>query len=1019
MSEYQSLGHMTKINHDDVSHIPHYYLPHHCVEKHDSLTTKLRVVFDASAKTTTGMSLNDILKIGPNVQSDLFSILLRFRKHAVVMIGDIAKMYRQVLIDPSQRNLQLIVWRDNPESELNHFQLNTVTYGTASAAFLATRCLKQISLDNSADYPVESKIISNDFYVDDLLTGSHDESSLITIHQNLVKLLSQAGFDLRKFTSNSATVLHKIKNNSDNSVSKNLNYIITDNQSTKTLGVSWNPILDQFEYNSQITLQICNVSKRTILSLISQIFDPLGLLGPIIIQAKIILQKLWQLQLGWDESIPIDLFTIWQQFYKQLGKVDSIHIPRHIIIPNSVNVQLHGFCDSSERAYGACIYIRSENREGHIQVRLLCAKSRVAPLKVISLPRLELCAAVLLTQLANKVINALDMTIDKIFYWTDSSIVLSWLSAEPYTWQTFVSNRVSEIQQSSQIDEWYHVKSCNNPADIISRGINPTEITQCKLWWQGPEYLSQIEESWPKHAHISNYSRRDSEIPERRNQSKNVLTCTNTFDIFDKFSKLSRLQNVFAYCLRFIKNCRSNRDTRIIGPLTHQEISNSIQILVKLAQSQSFAEDIQSLKKSNRVRPNSKLSSLSPFLDKNNLIRVGGRLKNSNLVYNQKHQVLLPSKHPLTRLIIQDYHTRNLHAGVQTTLSFVRQVYWPINGKSEVKSILRKCIACFKARPLSINQQMGELPQNRITPCRIFSRCGVDYAGPVYIKDGKTRNRKIIKAYICVFICMTSKAIHLELVSELSTEMFLNALKRFVARRGLCTHIYSDNATNFTGANNELLEVNKILEQSSFQNYLRDQKIQWHFIPARSPNFGGLWEAAVKAVKHHLKRVLNNINLTYEEYYTFLTQIEAVLNSRPICPISQDPNDLEALTPGHFIIGDALNAIPEQNVENVSSNRLTRYQHIRQMVEHFWNRWKTEYLHNLQQRHKWKFQQNPQALIGSLVLLKDENSPPLHWPKARIVEVHPGADGLVRVVSVKTINGVVKRALGKICILPI
>lgn len=292
---------------------------------------------------------------------------------------------------------------------------------------------------------------------------------------------------------------------------------------------------------------------------------------------------------------------------------------------------------------------------------------------------------------------------------------------------------------------------------------------------------------------------------------------------------------------------------------------------------QSFSDDIHAILNSKAAKPSSKLSSLNPFLDKDSIIRVGGRLKNSDLSFNQKHPILLPNKHSFTRLIIRDYHIRNLHAGVQMTLSCVRQNYWPLNGKSEVKSVIRKCILCFRARPSTVNPQMGELPQDRVTPRRIFSSCGVDYAGPVYIKDGKTRNRKIIKAYICVFVCMVSKATHLELVSELSAQMFLNALKRFVARRGLCTHIYSDNATNFTGASNEL-NINKIIQQDSFQNYLRDQKIQWHFIPARAPNFGGLWEAAVKSVKHHLKRVLNNIHLTFEEFYTLLTQIEAVLN---------------------------------------------------------------------------------------------------------------------------------------------
>lgn len=1019
MSEYQSLGHMTEVKLTNIAPT-HYFLPHHGVEKSDSLTTRLRVVFDASAKTTTGISLNDTLKVGPNIQQDLLSILLRFRKHNVVLVGDIAKMYRQVQIDPDQRDLQLIVWREDPSEDLKYFQLNTVTYGTASASFLSTRCVKQVAIDNFEKFPEESKIIMNDFYIDDLLTGSTDDSTLLNIQRNLTKILKQAGFELRKFNSNSEHMISNILN--DSNQPKIESYIITDNTNTKTLGIVWNPTADQFVYNSQTKfINQDRPTKRSILALIAQIFDPMGLLGPIVMQAKLIMQQLWRLGLDWDESIPTDLHTSWSRFHSQLAEVNTIPIPRRIMLPNSISTQLHGFSDASEKGYGACVYIRSVKSKGDLQTSLVCAKSRVAPIKSITIPRLELCGALLLAQLANKVITALDMPINRTFYWTDSSIVLSWLSADPHNWQTFVCNRISQIQQITQIDDWHHVSSSNNPADLISRGLTFREISNCNLWWHGPPYLSESEENWPEYTHISKYAkhRNEQNFPEfRRNQVNYSLVSTHDFSIFEKFSKLSTLLVVVAYCMRFKKNCKSVKGLRTIGPLTYQEIAESKQVLIKLAQSQAFSHDIQSLRKHKSVKPSSKLSSLNPFLDGESIIRVGGRIKHSRLSFNQCHPILLPSKHPFTRLIIRDCHIRNLHVGARTTLSCVRQNYWPLSGMLEVKSIIHKCIPCFKAKPHAINPQMGELPPSRVIPNRIFSSCGIDYAGPVFIRDGKTRNRKIIKAYICVFVCMSSKATHLELVTELSASMFLNALKRFVARRGLCSHIYSDNATNFTRANRELLEFQKIIQQETIQYYFREQGIQWHYIPARSPNFGGLWEAAVKSVKHHLKRILNNIHLTYEEFNTFLTQIEAVLNSRPLIPLSNDPHDLEILTPGHFIIGEPLNSIPEPNTESKHLSPVARYHHILQMTQHFWSRWSNEYLHNLQQRSKWRFQSDGSSLVGALVLLKEDHTPPQHWPKGRIVEVHPGADGVVRVISVKTPSGVVKRAVMKVCVLP-
>lgn len=1016
MSEYEIFGHMTRIQPTQKLNGPAYYLPQHCVEKRDSTTTKLRVVFDASSKTSSGISLNDVLKVGPSIQNDLLSILLRFRKHNIVIIGDLEKMYRQILVHSSQRHLQRIFWRTDENSKLEHFELNTVTYGTASASFLATRCIHQLALDNHENFPVESKIIMNDMYVDDLLTGSHDKETAIHICQSLIAIFKQAGFVLRKFSSNNTDVLTALSLGESDAA----NYLISNEQSTKTLGVTWNPTSDRFEYNSSHMSQSSNkITKRTILSVIAQVFDPLGLLGPLTIQAKVILQKLWKEDVGWDESISTELYTLWSQFTRQLDQVKFIHIPRHIFLEYFTNVQLHGFCDASEQAYGACIYARSENNKGEVSVHLVCAKSRVAPLKALTMPRLELCGAVLLVQLMDRVSTSLDMKFDDVKYWTDSSIVLCWIAKESRTWQAFVSNRVGQIQNLSSTSDWYHVPSELNPADIISRGMNPIDINGHRLWWNGPSFLLHDSNEWPQLSHDN--SSTYSDIPEMRRHAI-FMSSIEKCDLFDRYSNLTTLQRVTAFVLRFIKNTKLARDSRILGKLTIQEISHASEVLVILVQRISFAEEYKLLEMDKSLQPSSKLIALDPFIDNHGIIRVGGRLKHSHLSFTQKHPAVLPEKHPFTQLIIRSEHIRNLHAGQHATLSFVRQKYWPLNGRKAVKSVIRKCIPCFRARPTTIYQKMGELPSPRVTPARIFSSCGIDYAGPFPLKDGKTRNRKIIKSYVCIFICLSSKAIHLELVTDLSTEAFMNALKRFVSRRGLCSHIYSDNATNFSAAARELKQIHHILKGTEFQNYVDQFQIEWHFIPANSPHFGGLWEAAVRSVKHHLKRAINSINLTFEEFYTFLTQIEAVLNSRPLVPLSNDPRDLEPLTPGHFILGEPLNVIPrrDDNESFPSGRNITsRYQHIVRMVNYFWSRWTKDYLHHLQQRCKWKVQGNAPPLEGALVILKETNTPPASWPMGRIIATHPGSDGISRVVSVKTRNGVVKRALAKVCVLPV
>lgn len=424
INEYIQLGHMSEISRESTPNFPTYYLPHHSVERPDSATTKVRVVFDASCKTTTGVSLNDVLKVGPTIQSDLFSILLRFRQHNFVFIADLAKMYRQILVQDQQRSLQRIVWRSSPSAEIKHYELNTVTYGTASASFLSTRCLKQIAIDNTILFPRESEIIASDFYVDDLLTGAEDLNELLIIRQNLCSLLSQYGFDLRKFQSNDVNVLNDL----NLTLLDNSEYIISDDSSTKTLGVSWIPSRDVFEYNSNNVGQIGGkITKRTILSFISKIFDPLGLLGPLAIRAKIIIQKLWILQLNWDDTLPNSVRSDWEKLEKEISQVGLIQIPRHILLKGSKDIQIHGFSDASELAYACCIYTRSVNKDGRIESHLVCAKSRVAPLKSISLPRLELCGCLILSRLLSKVLSALTLNINSIILWSDSQVALSWI----------------------------------------------------------------------------------------------------------------------------------------------------------------------------------------------------------------------------------------------------------------------------------------------------------------------------------------------------------------------------------------------------------------------------------------------------------------------------------------------------------------------------------------------------------------------------------------------------------------
>lgn len=1021
MEEYERLGHMSKIEPEYIDNAPEttYYLPHHGVVRESSMTTKLRVVFDASCKTSSGASLNDTLLVGPTIQDDLFSILTRFRTHKYVLIADIEKMYRQVNIREKQRDFQRIVWRKDPKDELNHYRLNTVTYGTAPASFLATRCLNQLANENENKYREACSAIINDMYVDDLITGANSVQDAIQLREDITHILNTGHFPLRKWMSNDEAILKNIQRN------EKIEYHVTDETCVKTLGVLWNAELDSFGF---VTANVKNdnykrVTKRSILSDVSRLFDPLGLLGPVIIIAKILLQDLWSAKIAWDESVPIDIATRWSRLKEQIAILSTLKIPRNVIALNHGRVEIHGFCDASEAAYGACVYVRTTNAQGsEVVTRLLCAKSRVAPLKKITLPRLELSGALLLSKLVSKVINSFkSCKIDDVYLWTDSTIVLNWIFASSDTWKTFVANRVSEIQSLTQGAQWNHVRSHENPADLISRGILPNALIESHLWWSGPSWLSREYSCWPTPFTNGEIS----EIPEKRKTNTTVgVAVSNDFDIFERFSSFSKLQRTVAYCFRFVRNSLSKfkRNDKITGSLTTAEIVNATRALILASQSASFTKEIAELKRNGMVSKKSKILSLSPFLE-NGILRVGGRLKNAVFNADQKHPILMHDKHPLTKLIIRGEHVRNLHCGVQGTLAAVRQRFWPIKGKHLTKAVLRECVTCFKVKPSGLNPPMGDLPATRVTPVRPFYNVGIDFAGPFSLKDGKLRNRQIIKGYLCLFVCFTTKAVHLELVGDLSTNSFLNALKRFVSRRGICKNIYSDNATNFVGAKNYLnREINYLKtmqKQDRIANFLTSNSINWHYIPARSPHFGGLWEAGIKSAKFHLRRIVGNVALTYEDFNTVLTQIEAVMNSRPISPMSSDPNDLSFLTPGHFLIYDALNSIPEREIEEVQINRLDHYRRLKLYLQHFWKRWSREYASTLQQRSKWKWNVHSSLKEGAMVLLKNVNTPPQQWPVGRVVKVHAGHDGIVRVADVQTAKCVTRRAVRELCPLPI
>ncbi|GBN61752.1 hypothetical protein AVEN_228269-1, partial [Araneus ventricosus] len=982
MREYENLGHMEEIKNEIMDKV-NYYIPHHAIFKPEKTSTPLRVVFDASAKTTSGFSLNSILLNGGIIQQDLFSIVSRFRKHKFAFSADIKKMYRQILIDPNQRDLQRIVWKISADASVKVYKLSTVTYGTVSAPFLATRTLKALADEERKDFPKAADVICSDIYMDDILSGEATIEDAKKLQAQICELFLRAGFELHKWVSNSPDLLQDLSTSS---------YSFDKGQDAgpvKTLGMLWDPKVDCLTYEVKIKDKD-SFSKREVLSEIARLYDPLGLIGPIITKAKIFIQGLWKIKLDWSEQLPPDAMKEWKRFYMKLSEVNNLKIQRYILLPGTVRIEIHGFSDASERAYAAVLYLKCFTESGQFKTSLLCSKSRVAPLKTLTIPRLELSAALLLSRLVKKFVPILQLPIDEISLWTDSTIVLAWIKTEPHKLKTFVSNRVTEIQTLTEDCNWKHICSKKNPADLISRGCHADELLKNDMWFSGPDLQTdELEDNQfiPDPTYVDEL------------KCAVTLTCngynSKFYDeLFNRTNNFTKLIRIVSFIFRFINNTKAKEcPNKVSKYLTAEELHRSTEFLARVAQLSEFKAEIDALKKGKDVAKTSKLKALDPFLDEKALLRVGGRLNNSDLPFESKHQLILPSKHKFTKLLFEHFHKKFLHIGAQGLVHQIRLQYWPINGKGIARKIVHDCIGCFRQRPRVIEQLMGNLPAERVTPSAPFLNSGVDFCGPFQIKFKNQRKGIYSKVYVAIFVCLATKAIHLETVTDLTTEAFIAALKRFCARRGRIATLMSDNASNFKGAASELNRLKKLIckTNETLANYLSSEAIQWKFIPPRSPNFGGLWEAGVKSFKHHLHRTLTNCKITIEEFETIVIQIEGILNSRPLIPLSDNINEYEVLTPGHFIIGRPITAIPAE-ILDISDNRLSRWQYTTKCVQTIWKRWKTDYLNHLQQRNKWQFKKD-NVRVGCLVLLKENDLPPCKWAMARILDLIYGNDG--------------------------
>ena len=1038
---YFDAGHAEPVPATELS-LPHFYSPMHSVVKHSSTSTKLRVVFDGSALTSSGVSLNHILHIGPTLHPPLADILMKFRMYPVALTADVAKMYREVELLPSDRDLHRFIWRPTPQDAIQDFRMTRVTFGVSASPYLAIKTLQKTAEDHGAGHPIASAHIRSSFYVDDLLAGANTAGEAKDLFHTLRSILQRGGFNLCKWRSSNTDVLNNIPLDLQEKLLTKDATTLQPSAQPKALGLQWDSKEDVMSPSIH-TPSSYRQTKRGIISDVSKTFDVLGWIAPAVLPMKILYQTLWEKGQEWDGLAPPEVIEEHARWREQLPCLSTKKLQRcYTNHSQPIRQELHGFSDASKKASGAVVYLRTTYSNHPPTVSLVSAKTKVAkrdapkktkkaeednpqpplelpdsdssdeddkpvkdkPPSTNNAPKTELVAAVLLTKLLNNVSAVLEIPLDHVTAWTDSSVVFAWLDGRQRTHGRFEANRIAYILKHTKPQTWKHVPGTANPADCASRGMTPQELLQHSLWWQGPSWLQEdpvpIPEQPPR-----------KPIPELKPVHSTLLQAELASQFELRSNNYQLIITMTAWWLRFftrLKEGRPTPDNRTLS-LSPEEREAAEHWLLKRAQQRSFPKEYHSLSLKGKTAPSSRIRALTPTMTpEEGLIRVGGRLGHSDLSPSQQHPIIVDGKDSLIKKMFLSLHKSLSHCGPSLLLCHTSTNVHVVGARKLSRNVCSSCPTCRRVNPTPVPQMMGELPPERTKANQpAFTDTGMDFAGPYTIRRGRGIARS--DAYICIFICLATKAVHLEVTSDLKTLSFIHCLRRFISRRNCPRSLHCDNGPNFVGARRELEDLYSFLAEKdndeAIRHFLLQNQIQWSHIPAASPHFGGLWESAVRSMKKHLRRIMGTLILTYEELTTITCQVEACLNSRPLLPMTcHNPDGITPLTAGHFLFLDAPNSYPTDPRLPEEPRLLKRWNQCQAVVQHFWARWSREYLHTLQTRTKWQ-KIKPNLKTGDVVIYKPKDNFACRWPLARVIDTYPGEDGLVRAVLIQPVTG--------------
>lgn len=718
MRENIALGYMQPAKKPNAGELC-YYLPHH------AFTKKFRIVLNASAKTTTGESLNSVQMIGGKLQLDAQLQTMRFRRSKNAAVTDITKMYNKVGLHPSQWNVHRLLWRESEDEPLKEYVMTVVIFGEASSPHNAVRAMQQNAKDYAEQFPEASKEILKSFYMDDRMFGSDKIEELKILCKEIEFILNQGNFTLKGWDLNSTEVEKFMNKTTANEVA------IGDKDETKILGLRWLKSSDELTIAVKLNKPTNVTTKRRILSEIARLFDPNGFISAIVVRAKMLMQDIWRLdEIGWDDEVPEIIAKQWTEFYNELPLLENFRIRHWLQITKKSKIQIHGFCDASAKAYGANIYVRVDNN-GIISSLLLSSKSRVAPMTNVTIPRLELLASLMLSEQVTTIIDACEWHSADVTLWSDSMIVLSWIKKDQNELKAYVANRISIIQDLTKNYKWKHVSS----GDLVSRGMKVNDFLKSRMWLEGPAWLLQPEKEWPEPKMIITPEAKNEIIKECKHEMPiekafNISSSINDAALYHKFQEWYKILNITAYIFRVVGKAK-RKDSYDGRYISRKERINAIEFWVKHEQNLAFKKEIRCLKANDTLFPKSSIAPLRPMLDAKGILRVGGRIGKANMAFDKRHQYIVPHNSRLSYLILLDAHEMTLHGGAQQMLSYIRKKYWITKACFEIKHFIGTCLECVKQAQESAKQIMAELPEVRIKPSPPFQHVGVDMAAHI------------------------------------------------------------------------------------------------------------------------------------------------------------------------------------------------------------------------------------------------------------------------------------------------